>query len=624
MVKFDAVTIDKLEIRFNQPEQEVSMDIPISGGIATLFSKPTSAKFYEVRLEVDGDEKFAFKIEKVITAIGRNNNSTYYALLKGNMERHGITPLYDGKDFDEKFNNFIFNMQLANGDVTEVINNPKWYLGDKEKVKSWAESSGNHEEFPVDITESSLKILKDENFLEYCLDVIENRTVAQRPKSALCLLIALSSILEQPLNSLANSSPGKGKSRITETVFKIFPKQRRFELDNESTVSGIIRMTQFEEGKHIFKGKIIYLGDIGNEKEQSNPKVQELMSLFKVLMSKQSYIKVITDMGSDNLDATVLNLEGCGSVMVETITKKVEAQFQDRSVRWSPDDGKKIRTAIREYQTNELKRIQMEHTFESQRPIAACGIDQIFYEVQKLQKHEYKFQIINPYGEHMLKLFPTEAPTVTSRDINHILEIPKIVTLTNIFNREIYENGKLKITALVVSPEDYVYSLNTVGKSLAYMISPIPENALSYLDMVEQEYVTKQTWPYKHLEYKIGFDNALIEQDVFNDFIKDCKPITAKDMGDLMNVESKTAREYLNDLDSLGAVYKDYDGSKNLYYPVSDFEEVRKTAGVKFVTPAELKPGTTMRNEITKIYEEMLQEMEKKGYKKYRKRTLLG
>ena len=358
--------------------------------------------------------------------------------------------------------------------------------------------------------DSANEIIKDENFLEYCLDVIENRTVAQRPKSALCLLIALSSIMKQPLNSLANSSPGKGKSRITETVYKMFPKQRRFEFDNESSVSGIIRMTQFKEGKSIFKGKILYLGDIGNQKEQSSPKVQELMSLFKVLMSKQSYSKLITDMNSDKLDPIMLNLEGCGSVMVETTTKNVESQFQDKSVRWSPDDGKDIRNAIREYQTNVLKSIEMAHTFDSKRPIAACGIELIFSKIERLQQKGYNFEIINPYGKQMLELFPTKAPTVTSRDINHILEIPKIVTLTNILSRDIYRNEKLKTISIVVSPEDYVYALNTVGKSLSYMISPIPENALSYLDMVEQEYVLKQKWPYTYLEYKLGFQKPLV------------------------------------------------------------------------------------------------------------------
>lgn len=620
MVEYEDKVFNKLKVRFNQPKQEILIDIPIASGIATLSSKPTSLQIYQVRLEIDKEEKFSFDIDRSIAQIGSNNKNHCYKLLKGSMERASITPLYGEKDFNTNFNELVFNIQLAKGYIQDIENSFQWQ--DKEKnteLISWAESSGNYEEFPKPVIDSAKKILQNENFLEYCLDVIENRTVAQRPKSALCLLIALSSIMKQPLNSLANSSPGKGKSRITETIYKMFPKQRRFEFDNESSVSGIIRMTQFKEGKFIFKNKILYLGDIGNQKEQSNPKVQELMSLFKVLMSKQSYSKVVTDMNSDKLDATVLNLEGCGSVMVETTTKHVEAQFQDRSVRWSPDDGKDIKKAIREYQTNQLKRIEMENTFENKRPIAACGIEIIFSEIEKIQRKGYKFEIINPYGEQMLELFPTKAPTVTSRDINHIIEIPKIVTLTNILSRNVYRNEKLKTIALVVSPEDYIYALNTVGKSLSYMISPIPENALSYMDMVEQEYFIKKEWPYTHLDYKIGFDHSLSEQDIFDEFIKDTQPFTAKEMGNLMNVETKTAREYLNDLDSMGAVYKHYDGTKNLYYPVSNFDEIRKTAGVKFITPKELENGTTKKKEIDNIYIEIIKNMKRSGYEVIKK-----
>ena len=108
MVKFDDVIIGKLTIRFNQPEQEVLIDIPLVGSTATLISKPTGPKSYEVRLEIADDKKFSFKISKRITDIGSNNKSTYYKLLKGNMEKAGINPLYGGKDFNTNFNDLYF------------------------------------------------------------------------------------------------------------------------------------------------------------------------------------------------------------------------------------------------------------------------------------------------------------------------------------------------------------------------------------------------------------------------------------------------------------------------------------------------------------------------------------
>ena len=137
------------------------------------------------------------------------------------------------------------------------------------------------------------------------------------------------SIQEQPLNSLSIASPGKGKSRITETVFKVFPKQRRISFDSESTPAGIARMTQFAEGEQILKGKIVYIGDLGTEKEQEMPNVRSLMSMVKRLMSSQEYVKVLAENKKDEINSMVLSLKGCGAVLVESTAKNPEAQFVD-------------------------------------------------------------------------------------------------------------------------------------------------------------------------------------------------------------------------------------------------------------------------------------------------------
>ena len=81
-MKYENIKKDKLTFKFNQPEQEVLIDIPIAGGIATLSSKPTSSKIYEVRLEIDRNKKFSFKIDKPITDIGSNNKNHLLQITK--------------------------------------------------------------------------------------------------------------------------------------------------------------------------------------------------------------------------------------------------------------------------------------------------------------------------------------------------------------------------------------------------------------------------------------------------------------------------------------------------------------------------------------------------------------
>ena len=92
MAEFEDITMDQLTFKFNQPEKEVAVDIPIAGGIATLTTKPVNISTYDVMVKIGEEKKFNFKINKIITDIGSNTNSKYYKLLKGNMEKHGIVP----------------------------------------------------------------------------------------------------------------------------------------------------------------------------------------------------------------------------------------------------------------------------------------------------------------------------------------------------------------------------------------------------------------------------------------------------------------------------------------------------------------------------------------------------
>ena len=355
---FESITIGKLTFSFNKKRKEICAEFPIVTGKAKLISKQTSTMYYQVKVEINNEEKFNFKIKQIITSIGSNKKSDYYANLSNNMEICSITPDYEGKDFNEKFSRFALNLRTANGDISEIIGSDKWQLNEEEKLpkKSWAEVTGTLETFSPTVIAKSKEILEQGNFLEYVLDTIENRVKAQRSKITLTFLIAMSSCLEDALNSLAIASPGKGKSMISVHVYEVFPGHLRFEFNTESSVAGLINMTKFSEGSEIFKGKLLYLGDLGNENEQKNPKVQDMLSVFKQLMSRKKYTKIITDLQSEEGLPIQLQLIGCGAIMVECTSKNVESQFEDRAVRWSPDDGKKVRNTIREYQVDELKK----------------------------------------------------------------------------------------------------------------------------------------------------------------------------------------------------------------------------------------------------------------------------
>ena len=112
------------------------------------------------------------------------------------------------------------------------------------------------------------------------VDNIENLVVGQKDKVTLASLIALSSCVDDILHSLSMGSPGAGKSSIGEHVYKVFPKHRRFEFTAESTIAGLINATKFADGSGVFRNKLLYLGDLGNEDQQKNPKVQEVIGML--------------------------------------------------------------------------------------------------------------------------------------------------------------------------------------------------------------------------------------------------------------------------------------------------------------------------------------------------------
>ena len=610
---FESVTIGKLTFSFNKKEKEICAEFPIVTGKAKLISKQTSPMFYQVRVEINNEVKFNFRIKNIITAIGSNKKSDYYANLYNNMEIGSITPDYEGKDFNEKFSRFALDLRTANGDISEITGSHKWQLNEEEKLpkKSWAEVTGTLETFNPPVIAKSKEILQQGNFLEYVLDTIENRVKAQRSKITLTFLIAMSSCLDDALNSLAIASPGKGKSMISVHVYEVFPGHLRFEFNTESSVAGLINMTKFSEGSEIFKGKLLYLGDLGNENEQKNPKVQDMLSVFKQLMSRKKYTKIITDIQSEEGLPIQLQLEGCGAVMVECTSKKVESQFEDRSVRWSPDDGKNVKSAIREYQVDELEKIKADQRFNEARPIVACGIDQIFKKVEEYSKDGFK--ILNPYGSFMFKIFPLDKE-IGFRDEKHLRYFPTIVTLTNLFQRTTYTNKETGLKVIVVTPEDLIYTLTNIGKSLAYMLSPVPENILAYLDMIEDNYMTNNQWKYEYNGYNKGFNKEFNgeEQVEFDQFIRDSKPIYAKEVVELMGVESATARGYLNALVKKEILYlTKQSGKENIYYPVVDFDIVKKNIGASFLKPEQI---LELKDEIESIYEEFIENIKNDGY----------
>lgn len=615
MAEFKEITIGKLKFNFNQPEKEISVEIPIECGTAILTSRQASVTAYDVTGEIDGQKKFSFKVNKIITAIGSNNKNNYYKILSGNMEKNEMIPDYEGKDFKEKFNNFVFDLQTADGDIIEVTNSLKWQAGDKEdKILSWAQVSGALESFtPEDISEAK-EILSDGNLIDKILEVAELKAVGQRDNTALVTLIALSSFLEDSTHHISTGPPGTSKSTITDTIFAIFPEQRKESIGKGSTPASLSNMTVYEEGPRVFSRKFIRLGDLGNEEEikASYP----LLSIFKELMSDKKYDKTISVPQGDNHFTKRLKIEGIGSVHLSTIESNVESQYDSRAIISSPNDTNKTAEQIKVHQLDDLERLLKNKDFKKKRQAIAAAIEKLCCYIEEIEKAWGIIDFVNPYAHHMNEIFNIDASKNVNRDRNHIRDLPKSVTLANIKKRDLWIHQKDKDVKILITPEDYIYALKIIGEPILKMLSDISPQQQSYIRFISENYLHDKENNEKNLEHysDLVLKTTSLSDEGWNDKITSDVCFTKKDITNGLGVSQTTASRMLDDLVDKKVIFKRLIGRKNYYFPTKEFIQYSETYSPEFLSEEELKINGPIYEMALEQHDKTVNRLREAGY----------
>lgn len=615
MAEFEDITIGKLTFKFNKPEQTIAVEIPITGGTAILTSKKISTTNNDVKVEIKGEKQFSFKINKELTAIGSNKKNTYYKLLSANMERNGITPDYEGDDFKEKFNQFILDMQTADGDVSEVTQSLKWQSNRKEKKQSWASISNSIEEFtPAEIV-GAKEILRDGDLIEEILAITELKAVGQKDNAALVTLIALSSFLEDSIHHISTGPPGTSKSTITDTIFSIFPEQRKESIGKGSTPASLSNMTVYEEGPKVLSRKFIRLGDLGNEEEIKS--ASPLLSIFKELMSDKKYDKTISVPQGDAHVTQRLKIEGVGSVHLSTIEANVESQYDSRAIISSPDNTAKTAKKIKEYQLDDLTRLFKSKEFKKRRPTIAAAIEMLCQCIDKIEEGHEPIQFINPYAYHMNEIFDIDSSKNVNRDRNHIRDLPKSVTLANICNRDIWVHKEDDDVKVIVTPEDYIYALKMTGKPILQMLSNISPQTQSYIRFITENYVNNEEGNPKDLDTYVDLkiDQSNLNDGAWHEKTSSAVCFTKKDISTGLSVSATTVTRILDDFVDKKVIYKRLIGKKNYYFPTQEFIIFSQTYSPEFLSEEELEEVCLMANEQ---YQEAQKRLYAAGYESYK------
>lgn len=300
----EVIAIDKIDLEIDEHKKELMFKFLTNKGKCEILFWVNKPGRYQYQIVLNHQDVIdTFQEGKPINEIGKNKVCKLHKRIKNKLEIENIIPFPDEKATpSDKYDNLMQNIHLASREIDPRLIH-SW---EKDKYQfdnpSWFESINEVDYFDDKIKAEALAMLENNNIIEDFYETLKLRAVGQKSKSILAFLIALSSILpeEKPIHSEVIGNPGKSKSTITDAVFDIFPKHRKIEFNKNTTPAGLMRMTEYKEGSHILARKPIKIGDFGDSKEQEN--AQELISMFKELMSEGKYTKILVDTtDEDNL-----------------------------------------------------------------------------------------------------------------------------------------------------------------------------------------------------------------------------------------------------------------------------------------------------------------------------------
>lgn len=569
-------------IFINEKMREIIIRFETIIGMATLHTTPMDKTLHDFCLEIEGPESKTHKWihKKSITEMTGNRSDGLHKKIVGELKKIDAIPTIAGVSIDKRPDIFVEELHNLISQHFNHLNDmiKQWiHSMSEENIPSWFEAVGEFDIFDEDLKKIADNILLQNNVVDKIYDVIQLKVMAQRPKAILELLISLSSILPTPIHSLSTANPGKSKTTIGKTVYDLFPKTRKIKFDKSSTLPGVLNMTKYREGESILKNKLIRVGDFGNADEQKEAK--DIISFLKVMMSEGEYDKIMTDMVDDNGRAMILKLRGCGSVHMEIISPTAESQYMSRALLWSPDDNKYVQNAIRDYQEDEVERIYREAQFKRQRLLMACVIEGMYNYVEKILEVADFFEILNPFTSHFNAILDVSKSPNANRDRPMVQTIPKLITLANCYKRQLFYNEDLNGYALVVSPQDYIYTAKVLGRTLSHFIHKKPEVLGTYTQVIEEHFKFDRIQTMKHEDLVRAVEGRDGELD---EMLRETSFFTYQDIAKHTTVGPDSVRGHLQELEDMGLVVVDRRVKPHRLYIPSNYDDLKSKAYTGF------------------------------------------
>lgn len=601
--KGDRVT---MKVDFENHEISAYFDTKPEGKVK-LVSKQESATKYKVKVEKSGKDEpeFTFSTRKHIAEIGSSNRDrAYFKLLSDRLLESMVIPDYGKVEPKDNIKAFAMDLQTLQADVEDVLKSHEWN-GEKEKeCKPWT----TPEEFSQEIEQKAIEIIENGSLFDEMLDLAENRVINQREKVGLTALVSLSTFSDEPLHGVAMAPPGHGKSVIMDTIFEMFPENRKEKFGKGSTPAALANMTKNAEGKSVLKRKLIRLGDLGNNEELKN--FLEVLGILREMMSEGNVSRVITDTSTDENMAQKQELEGIGSVQFSTVAETVEEQYKSRCIIYTPDSSSENTKKVVEFLENDLEVKYKKREFDRKRPIVACAIEKIATYIDKLDKDYEEIWVLNPYAKDYHKRLGLDTNESNNfRNVQQIRELPKSLTLCNIHHRDKYVSKEEKTVAFVLTPEDYIKAFPFFGKTIIQEIKNINPNQIPYL-MHIWNIIGEHEQDFESYE---NYDEQKLNENYWAVLINDGLSFTLQDLEDRLQLKKGTIHPIMKRLVKEKVVYVRQLGpkSQNFYFPTTKLKEYM---GELSKTLFDEKSFEGNMDELRKMYNEQINKLEELGF----------
>ena len=315
-----------------------------------------------------------------------------------------------------------------------------------------------------------------ENPLIYIGSVVDWMVAGERLNVLFGFMCAMNLLIfGEPINFIAVGEPGSGKTMIEETIFQLLPEENLCR-EKKATIPSIFRRSQ-NDPKYYDK-KIIYMGDLGGEKDIENS--EEARNIFKELNSDGKVSRPVSDK-ENQYETKDLILEGRPALFYTTVHDyKMDDQEISRGFVITPrtDNGAIVKDMQQYLYLAKGKTRKEYDTIMATKPRNIRNI--VRYLMTKKEAI-----IFNPYADAIWEII-NKSPFI-KRDHLKIIKLAETITLLNYNHRKEWTSPD-QTTYIITSKQDIHFLYGLIENYMNSIYLNVPNSLIELYKKLKNHY----------------------------------------------------------------------------------------------------------------------------------------